>query len=239
MPLFLWAQDETTISADRPGMATGTSTMEKGKIQWEAGIGLDCDKSGEENAYSLTFANYLFRYGITNKWEVRLELDGIHQWCGEEKNTGLAPVIVGTKYRIFEGDGAKPSFSILANVMLPLASKAYKPSHVAPSVYALADHDVSNRVNLCYNLGLEWDGESSSPYTFAAVCMGYSISDRWGCFLESYNTFHKGMEAQWNADFGFSYLLNKRIQFDASAAFNLNHIKNNYNVSLGIAWLIN
>lgn len=239
LPLLMWGQDEVMISADRPGMATGTGTMPKGKVQWEAGMGLDSDKGGEATAYNLTFANSLWRYGITDRWEVRLELDGVHQWCGEEKATGLAPVIVGTKFLVYEGEGAKPNVGVMANVMLPVASKAFKPSHVAPSVYVMADHDVSNRVNLCYNAGVEWDGELTSPYTFAAVCMGYSINDRWGCFVESYNYFHKDMKAQWNADLGVSYLVNKRVQLDASAAFNLNHIKDYYNVSLGVAWLIN
>ena len=33
--------DEPVISADRPGMATGTDIMPKGKVQWETGGGYE------------------------------------------------------------------------------------------------------------------------------------------------------------------------------------------------------
>lgn len=238
-PIMVCAQTEDdVISADRPGMATGTCIMPKGKVQWE--VGMAYDRSDEDGAAlkSFTFCNSLFRYGITQNAEIRLELDGMHTNLEGDKTTGLAPVIVGTKVMLHEGEGVKPNVALLANFTLPLASKEFRPSDIAPSFYALVDHDVTDKLNLAYNAGLEWDGETSSPTTFAALCAGYAFNDKWGGFIESYNYFPKHGSASWNADLGVSWLASNKVQLDVAAAFNLNNIKKNYGISFGVAWAL-
>lgn len=239
-PLTLLAQsEEEVISADSPGMATGTGIMPKGKVQWEYGMGYDYDKSGGETVRAFTFCNSLFRYGISDVAELRLELDGVHESCSGEKVTGLAPVILGTKIKLHEGDGVQLNWAMMANLTLPWASKDFRPSNIAPSIYALADHDVTDKLNIAYNAGLEWDGESSEPTTFAALCLDYAFTDKFGGLVESYNYFPKHGDASWNADLGLYWLVNNRVQLDVSAACNLNHLNDYFNVSFGVAWLIN
>ncbi len=229
------AQDEVEFTADRPGMGTGTGIVGKGKVMWEAGMAYDYE-GGEK---TLTFCNSLLRYGLTENWEMRLELNGLHSWCDEGHTTGLDAVNLATKVRLFEGENSVPSIAFLAGLALPIGSEAFRPSNIAPSLTLLVDHDVTERLNIAYNAGLEWDGETAEPTTFAALCFGYQINDRLGAYVENYDYFAKGTTAQWNMDFGINWMASKRVQLDLAGCLNLNHIKNAYGSSFGVAWLIN
>lgn len=234
MPTIALAQDEVDFTADRPGVGTGTGIVGAGNVMWEAGMAYDYE-GGEK---TFTFCNSLFRYGLTSNWEMRLELNGLHTWGYGDHTTGLDAVNLATKVRLYEGEDAVPSVALLAGLTLPVGSKAYRPSNIAPSLTLLADHDVTDRLNIAYNAGLEWDGETAEPTTFAALCLGYQINDRLGAYVENYDYFAKGMKSQWNMDLGVNWMASSRVQLDLAGCFNLNNIKNSYGISFGVAWLI-
>lgn len=201
---------------------------------WEVGMAYDHDDDG----HTLTFCNSLFRYGLTHNWEMRLELNGLHTWGDDWHTTGLDAVNVATKVRLYEGADAVPSVALLAGLALPVGSKAFRPSHIAPSLTLLADHDVTNRLNIAYNAGLEWDGETAIPTMFAALCFGYQFNDRFGAYVENYDYFAKGTKAQWNVDLGLNWMASSRVQLDVAGCCNLNNLKSSYGVSFGVAWMI-
>ena len=235
LPASVLAQDEVEFTADRPGVGTGTGIVGKGKVMWEAGMAYDYE-GGEK---TFTFCNSLLRYGLTNNWEMRLELNGLHTWGDDFHTTGLDAVNLATKVRLYEGEDAVPSVALLTGLTLPVGSEAFRPSHIAPSLTLLADHDVTDRLNIAYNAGLEWDGETAAPTTFAALCLGYQLNDRLGAYIENYDYFAKGMKSQWNMDLGLNWMASRRVQLDVAGCFNLRHIKDSYGISFGVAWLIN
>lgn len=232
---IVFAQDEVAFTADRPGVGTGTGIVGKGKVMWEAGMAYDYEDGGN----TFTFCNSLFRYRLTSNWEMRLELNGLHTWDNNDHVTGLDAVNLATKVRLYEGEEAVPSIALLAGLTLPVGSEAFRPSYIAPSLTLLADHDVTDRLNIAYNAGLEWDGETAAPTTFAALCLGYQVNDRLGAYIENYDYFAKGMKSQWNMDLGLNWMASRRVQLDVAGCFNLNHIKNSYGISFGVAWLLN
>ena len=79
--ILLYAQDEYVISADRPGMATGTDVMPFLKVQWGTGF-----ESSWDGSPGFLLPTTMFRFGITHFAEIRLEYDGnynrkdIHEW---------------------------------------------------------------------------------------------------------------------------------------------------------------
>jgi len=231
--------EDFEFTADRPGMATGTSVLQKGLLQWEAGAAYNRADNNDIVTHSYTFCNSLFRYGLTNTAEIRLELNGIYQHSKGENTTGLAPVVVGTKVKVHETNNWLPNVSLLATLTLPIGTKSFRSDNIAPSLYALFSHDLSSKLSLDYNAGLEWNGEDAGQTVFAAACLGYSLSSKTGVFVESFNYFPRHGEAEWNADCGITYQVAPKIQLDLSGALNLNHIDDMYDISLGIAWTIN
>lgn len=74
---FCFAQEEQNISADRPGMSTGTDVMPLHKVQWETGVAFDWEHRGGAKQETFTINNTLFRYGLTPSMDKSLLAEGI------------------------------------------------------------------------------------------------------------------------------------------------------------------
>ena len=230
----LFAQ-EAEFTADRPGASTGPSTVAKGVIQWEQGIQYDGD--GGKGAF--TFSNTLFRYGLFDGMELRLSGDGFIYNNGNRWKPAFSGINIGTKIRCYEGNGAVPAVSVLADFSIPATgTKGFAVENFTPSLYLLFENPLNDKFSLGYNVGAEWNGESPSPAAFLALCLGYSINERLGCFVESYN-YLAGEGNQFCADFGFNYMLARKVQLDAAANLDLRDPAHCWAVSLGVAWQIN
>lgn len=223
--------EEPTISADRPGMSTGTDVMPKGKLQWETGIGY------ERNGSSATFTinNTLLRYGWVDWAEFRVGMDLL----SADGTTGVSGLMFGTKISLIENTGWVPAISLLANLQSPhLGSPDFCPEYLTPQLYLLFQNQVTDRFSLGYNVGAEWNGSHAQPTTFAAVCLGISFTEGLGCFVESYNYFCAG-SSNYCVDLGLNWVVARNLQLDVAANFDLQRLDNYFMVSGGVAWLIN
>ncbi len=239
---FCFAQEEQTISADRPGMSTGTDVMPLHKVQWETGVAFDWEHRGGAKQETFTINNTLFRYGLTNFAEIRLGMDFQYyrDRLFDDYVWGVTPLNFGTKIKVYEGTKYLPAISFLANVVAPhLGTKAFCPTHLAPSMHLLFSNTITDWLGLGYQVGCDWDGISPVPTTFLAVCFGFSITDNLGAFVESYNNFTRWQTPECSLDFGFNWLVHRKVQLDVAANINFNEIKSYANVSMGVAWLIN
>ena len=226
---------EAEFTADRPGASTGPSVVSQGVIQWEQGVQYDGD--GAKGAF--TFSNTLLRYGLFDGVELRLSGDAfvypnLNRWAGAFSGVGI-----GAKIRCFEGQGSIPAVSVLADFQLPgTGSNGFAAEHFTPSLYLLFENALSDKLSLGYNVGAEWDGFTPSPVTFLAVGLGYSVTDDLGCFVESYNYLVEGGNA-YCADFGFNYMVSRKVQVDVAANLDLLDPSHCWAVSFGVAWQIN
>lgn len=223
--------DGLVISADRPGMSTGTDVMPKGKVQWETGVGYE----SEGGAATYTLNNTLVRFGLVDWAELRVGMDLLHG----NGTTGLSALNIGTKIAMVENKGWVPAISLLSNLQCPrIGSSAFTPSHLAPQLYVLFQNQVTSWFNVGYNVGAEWDGTLAEPSTFAAVCLGFSITESLGCFVESYNYFHS-LGNTYAMDLGLNWVVTRNLQLDLAANLNLQNTGNYLMISGGVAWLIN
>lgn len=153
--------------------------------------------------------------------------------------TGFDPLMIGTKLCISEAKGIVPKISFLFNLTLPYIGKRnFRPEYLAPSIYLLMQNDITRKLNVCYNLGLEYDGESASPSEFAAICLGLGITDKLSGFLENYDWFSSTSKPENFVDLGFAYLVSHNIQLDLSGNMNLQDIRKYIIIGFGISWRI-
>lgn len=237
--LFSQTEEAPTVSADRPGMSTGPDVTPFLKVVWETGF--ESTLTGE---HAITLPTTMIRFGVTRFAELRLEFDGVlserykNKWEYE-----VCPLVLGTKVKIFDGYKWVPKISLMANLSIPLTRAQLQETHVAPSLHLLFQNDITDWFNIGYDVGVEWDGVTAIPATFLAVCLGFSITDNLGAFVESYNYFTKysmkDTEVECNLDFGFSYTVHPRVQLDLYSAFNCQNPKSFNCIGLGVAWLIN
>ena len=234
-------EDELWMEPDRPGMATGTGVMPFKKVMWETGF-----EAGLGDEYSVLMPTTMFRFGITRFAELRVEYDGLllqnidKSWTYE-----VAPLITGTKLRIFDGSEQYkwiPKVALMANLAIPCTPAMAKSMHVAPSLYALFSNDVTSWLNIGYNVGVEWDGMQPKPHTFLALCLGFNITEDVGAFVESYNyitDYGRNIAGECGLDAGFNFMVHERVQLDIYAAINAKDPAAESYVGLGVAWLIN
>ena len=226
---------EVEFTADRPGASTGPGVVGKNVIQLEQGIQYD----GDGASGTFTFSSTLLRYGIFDGVEVRLGGDALVYNGGDKWRAAFSGLNVGTKIRCFEGKGAIPAISLLANLAIPsTGNQGFVVEHLAPSIYLLFDNPVNDWFSIGYNVGAEWDGFQPVPSAFVAVCFGFSITERLGCFAESYNNFSRLGNA-YGVDFGLNYMVHERVQLDVAANLDVCHPAQCWAVSCGVAWQIN
>lgn len=242
LSLMMMAEEEEWMAPDRPGMATGTEVIPFKKVMWETGF----EGGWIAGTHVMTLPTTMFRFGITSFAELRLEYDGLLLQDDKKWDYELAPLVLGTKVRVFDGSEKYkwiPKVSLMVNLAIPCTKEMASTMHVAPSVYALFSNDVTDWFNIGYNVGAEWDGVSAIPATFLGVCLGFNITDNLGAFVESYNYFTKygigNTEADPNLDFGFNWLVHKKVQLDIYAGFSCLKPKEFSMVGFGVAWLIN
>ena len=227
------------FSADRPGMATSASIMQPNVAQIESGFSYEKFKIGKINSENTFYNASLLRYGMNKNFEIRLQTDYARFKSDSSDIIGFDPITIGTKLLISENKGIIPQASFLFNLTLPFfGKKDFKPEYLTPSIYLLMQNDVTDKFNICYNIGLEYDGVSAEPAEFAAICFGYNISDNLSVFAENYNWFSNNTKPANFADFGCSYLLTKNIQFDLSGNADMRDFKNYLMFNFGVAWRI-
>ncbi|MBR5567704.1 MAG: transporter [Bacteroidales bacterium] len=232
------AQEDVGFTADRPGASTGPSVVGRGVIQLEQGIQYD----GDGGVGTITFSNTLLRYGLFPNMELRLGGDGF-LYKEDGSTQGFKPAFsglsVGTKIKCFEGQGAIPAVSVLADFAVPYtSSKGFNTDHLAPSLYLLFENPINDWLSVGYNLGAEWDGTLPNATTFAAVCLGFSATESLGCFIESYNYFG-ALGNIYAMDFGFNWMIGRKVQFDLAANMDLRSPAQCWSISCGVAWQIN
>ena len=137
---------------------------------------------------------------------------------------------------ITEGKSFIPKTSFLFNLTLPyFGEKNFRPENLTPSFYLLMQSDITKKMNICYNVGLEYDGISSVPTEFVAICFSYSITEKFSGFVENYNLFSNSTSPENFVDCGFAYLIRKNIQLDISGNINLQNVKKYNMFSFGLA----
>ena len=233
------AQEELPVlPADRPGYTWFAEVLPHHKVSWENGF---CFESSPDRSHTITTPSTIFRYGIFRNVELRVGADFMlyDDGPGSKYTFGIAPLTIGTKIRVYESRNWLPSIGFLAELQLPyFGSKDLVPSHLAPSMYILFDHSITDWFSLCYNAGAIWDGETAIPQAFLSLALWFNITDNVGTFVETYNYLHPDGN-QCMMDFGFTWMPSRRVQLDISCNLDFKNFGKYYAIGCGVAWMLN
>lgn len=235
-----FAQDELpSVVPDRPGYTWSPDVTPHQKLIWDQGIGYESTPEGEN---TLTLSSTVLRYGLFENMELRVGTDFIMYNKGEAiaPFTGISPLTIGTKLKVYEGSGILPSIGLLAEVQSPhIGSKDLLPSHLAPSMYLIFGHEVTDWLGIYYNVGEQWDGESANPTTFLSLALYFSFNDQLGAFVDTYNYLNSDEGNQYMLETGLYWQVSRRVQLDLEGDFDVQNFGKYYAVGCGVSWLIN
>ncbi len=228
-----------SVVPDRPGYTWVTEVTPYHKLIWDHGFSYE---STPEAASTLTLSSSVLRYGLFENLELRVGTDFMMYNDGDAKEPafGFSPLTIGTKLKVYEGSGILPSIGLLAELQSPhIGSKDLLPSHLAPSMYLVFGHEVTDWLGIYYNAGEQWDGESAMPTTFLSLALYFSFNDNLGAFVDSYNYLNKEEGNQYMGELGLYWQVSRRVQLDIEGDFDLQNFGKYYAVGCGVSWMIN
>lgn len=231
---FAQEQQPEPIATDRPDQTETPELVPKGMFQMENGFSFE--KAGRDSK-NFVVPSSLMKYGFNGKFEFRLIAEFVIDETGGTKISGLNPILVGFKVAVCDEKGILPKTSLIGHMSIPdLASDDFKTTYYAPEFRFTMQHTLSDKVNLGYNLGAEWDGESPEPTFIYTLTSGFELSQKAGCFIELYGFAPQKDKADHRIDGGFTYLLSNDMMIDASGGFGLTENAPDYFAALGFSF---
>ena len=167
--------------------------------------------------------------------------DFVHNKVGDSTASGLEPVLIGFKVRLWNEKGWIPDASFTTQLRFPnLASKDLQTEHLAPRLLLHFKHSVTEKFNLGYNIGTEWDGFIPEPTFMYMLSPKFKLSDKFECYIEAFGRLPQHAKAEHWTDVGLMYLVTKNIQLELSGGYELTsqNSYHRYYQLLGLAFRI-
>jgi len=229
---LIFSQD---IITDRPDQTESANTLDKGSLQIETGFLSSRDREKKKLLKQNLTPTNLFRYGITNKLELRLLTQFESQTTNKIKISGISDLELGIKIELLKRKNLNREISFLSYLIMPTASDEMSLNSFGISNRMIFSHTLSDKTGLGYNLGYDYFGIGKGNLTYTLV-IGTSLTEKIGFFMEPYGKLVEFKNLILNFDTGFTFLIKKNLQFDCSYGAGINNKINFF--SVGMSWLI-
>jgi len=229
------------IVTDRPDQTESSSLVPKGGLQVETGFVYEEDQQENIHLTNVTYNTTLIKYGVNENFELRF----ISEYVGEksrasEKITsnvkGIAPFALGLKIRLADEKGIWPKAALIGHVYSKSGSEEFTTNYTASDFRFTFSNTLSDKINLSYNLGAEWNGNSPEVSFLYTLSLAYSVSDKMGFFIESYSFFPEESKADHRFDLGITWLFSPVVQWDLSGGIGLSKNAPDSFVSTGLSF---
>ncbi|MDB2656484.1 transporter [Crocinitomicaceae bacterium] len=221
------------ISTEAPSVSASAITVPQGFLQGELSGGFDIDNNGPEaDVRSNELPFLLLRYGISERWELRMRHNTSftrNNGIGNYRSTDFG---VGAKYAILPND-SNTNLAIIGNFS-PYAGVSNSIGADATLAFSHAFNDQhSIGANVGYSL-FQIDFEFENLVTrnhslLTSAVYSWQFLDNWTAFGEFFfrhsqlifEDFEIDPVQSYGIDFGLQFLLTERIQLDWVSGFSL------------------
>ncbi len=225
---------ESTIQTDRPDQTESPAIIPINQLQTEIGFMFEKQNKDFQNYLSPTI---LWKYGLTQNMELRMITEIATNSFKNQKNFGVVPLTFGFKVNLLEEQSMMPKTSFIGHLTTSnLGSKSFHTKHIAPSFRFLFQHSLSEKLNLGYNIGAKWNGETPDATGIYTISTAYAFSEKFGGFIELYGFLNKFQSSDHRFDGGITYLINQDFQLDASTGVGISEISPEYFFSFGVSY---
>ena len=196
-----------TIATDRPSALTeNASTLFDNGLQLETGIQINSDY---DELKTSSIPNFLIRYGITKRIEIRIINDLLYSELGQ---INLGNWILGSKIQLIKND--QYNISLLPSIQFDRFSGEFRTIVDQPvNTKIVGNWILSSSLVLGYSLGYTTNNKTLGYSTLISK----SLNDKFTTFIELY-----GFNNKINIDSGIAYLINDSLQFDTYFGAGLN-----------------
>ena len=229
----LFGQTLPAIQIDRPDQTECPFITPEKYIQIENGLTFETFDQSQTSFY---YPSTLWKYGVNEKFELRLITEFVSEKRNINTTTGFLPITIGFKTSLVEERGIIPKISFIGHITTSkIGSKEFQAKYISPSFRFTMQHTLSESISLAYNLGAEWNGENAEYNYIYTLTTGFSLTDKIGCYTELYGFIPAYGKADHRFDGGFTYLINNNLIADISGGFGLTENAPKNYISLGIS----
>lgn len=230
------------IVTDRPDQTESPVLVTQGGFQAETGFFFERTTEQGVEITNIAYSSTLLKYGVNENFEIRLISEYLGAYVQENEtkshNDGFSPLAFGAKIKLSEERGFWPQAALIGHINLKTGSKKFTPSHTAADFRLTFSNTLSEKWSVSYNLGAEWDGDDPQAIFLYTLSVGYSFTQKFAAFIETYSFFPEDQKADNRADGGFTYKINPNLQLDLSGGMGLSSNAPEYFLSTGISFRI-
>lgn len=219
------------LITDRPDQTESATIVPQYHLQWEAGTQFDDDNTGSE----WTLLTNLFRYGVSEKLELRLvtEMVSAPRRGFDSNKLGMSDLQIGLKYGLLSGP---VEIAYMGHLIAPNGSRHTSSGSWGTINRINIAHGLSENISSSYNFGYELYDEGSNGNFIYTWSLGFSLTEKLGFYAELFGAYEEFESWTTNMSTGFAYLYKDNLQFDFSIGSGISERSNYYN--LGFSWRI-
>jgi hypothetical protein len=147
---------------------------------------------------------------------INLQTDQTVSATGDDTQFGVSNTQIGLRYNILQRKGAIPAIGLQGRLLLKAQSEDFRRENLGSSFILATGNKITDWLSVTTNWGLVWNGNGSEPTSLYVLNTSFSLTDRWGVFVEVFGSFNS-FDA--NYDAGFSFLINNDLQLDFSGGW--------------------
>lgn len=235
-----------SISTEAPSVSASAVTVPKGFLQGELSGGLSVDNNGPETEIrSNELPFLLLRYGISERWELRMRHNTSftrNNGIGNYRSTDFG---IGVKYAILPND-SNTNLAIIGNFS-PYAGVS---NSIEGNILTAFSHTFKGRHSIGTNVGYTFyrinfgfpNPIARTNSLLASAVYSWQFLDCWTAFGEFYfnrsqftiGDFDFDPSQSYGIDFGVQFLLTERIQLDWVSLFSLSSKNNSHSLGFNI-----
>lgn len=229
------------ISTDRPDQSESPYLMDKGYFQMEAGITSENDEPVKDfKTNTLSAPSILLRYGIAKNVELRGGIEVLNSKTTISGNSvsqsGMSPIMVGTKIKLFTEKGSAPETSLLLSIFLPFKdNSAFQSDYIGTEFRFAMTNNLTKRFSLSYNIGGEFGSGAPGATGLYTISLGASLVNKLSGFVELYGFMPQKFSPDHRFDAGLTYLILKNVQVDAAFGFGISERSPDFFVGGGVS----
>lgn len=239
---------EDGIVTDRPDFVESSNVVGNGRFQIETSVAVDRSDNALLHERVVSTPT-LLRYGIGDRFELRLETDGRSVSRSETmphgeivREAGYADVALGVKWHVADAEGKRPSLGLLVHADTPSGSRALRGHGVRPSLRVAAEWELPDDFSLGVMPGLARDtDEAGQHYVHGifGIVLGKELSASVRGFVEIAaphvaRAIHGGTQATF--DVGAAWLLSDKLQLDSMLSRGLNRRTPDLSWTVGLSF---
>lgn len=211
------------INPDRPGFGSNSFTMGRGKFEIEMGLDYEIhDDLGVRNRQ--LYIPTSLRYGINDRFEVRLDTNGASLLDAGSTTIGYSPLGPGFKWHLLNPISAvRPSVAIIGNYYPKTGSSAFAATSPQADLALLVNYDLVK--GGMYSMGPDFgiaESDNGNGKTFFNLFYAMTInynpgpSANWFIGCGGQNPENENGRNRLEVDAGYAWVIGLNTQYDIS-----------------------